>query len=85
MRRLALLVFALTLLAPALAAGGAPPNEQGGAKAEKKQAKPEKKQEAKKNKAVPVPEPTTLALLGAAAGVAGVHRLRQSWNRKRDQ
>lgn len=40
----------------------------------------EKKEKKEKNPVVPVPEPTTIALLGAAAGVAGARKM---WKNRR--
>jgi PEP-CTERM motif len=68
MKRFALLVFVLTLLVPHVSVLGAPD-------------KPKDKNDKKEtNKAVPVPEPATLVLLGAAAGVAGARKL---WRNRR--
>jgi hypothetical protein len=69
MKRFALLVFVLTLLAPHVSVLGAP---------DKPKDKNDKKET--KNKTVPVPEPATLVLLGVAAGVTGARKL---WRNRR--
>ena len=60
MKRFALLIVVLTLLAPPALVLAASFEDANGPK--------DKKTDEEKNKTVPVPEPATIALLGAAAG-----------------
>ena len=72
-----LMVVVLGMLIPAhiaLASQGNGNSEQ------PKAAKPQKDDKDKDKKVVRVPEPTTIALLGAAAGVAGARKL---WQKRR--
>ena len=75
---LGLMVVVLGMLLPAHVALAS----QGRGKSDQpKAAKPEKDKKDKKEKnPVPVPEPTTIALLGAAASVAGARKL---WHKRR--
>ena len=81
---LGLLVVVLAMLLPArvaLASQGRGNSEQPKAEKSEKADKKDKKDK----KTVPVPEPTTIALLGAAAGVAGARKLWQNRRRSRSQ
>ena len=61
MKRAALLMFVLTLLAPQVLSASYEPKKD--------------KTDKEKTKKIPVPEPTTIALLGAAAGAAAARKL----------
>jgi hypothetical protein len=78
MKRFALLMSVLTLLAPQTWVFGASSEDAKGPKGSTAAVKTEKKTEKKKTenrKTIPVPEPATIALLGAAAGVAIARKL----------
>ena len=72
MMRFALSMFVLTLLAPQPWALGASYQDVKGPKdkAEKNTKGPHDKADKEKSKTIPVPEPATLTLLAAGAGVA---------------
>ena len=82
MMRFALSMFVLTLLAPQAWALGASYQEVKGPKDKAEKTKgPQDKPEKQKGKTVPVPEPATITLLAAGAGVA---MARKVWkNRQR--
>jgi PEP-CTERM motif len=77
MKRFALLMSVLTLLAAQAWVFGASYEDAKGPKGSATAVKPEKKTEKKteNRKTIPVPEPTTITLLGAAAGVAVARKL----------
>jgi hypothetical protein len=83
MKRFALSMFVLTLLAPQMWPLGASYQDVKGPKdkAEKKTKGPQDKTDKEKAKTVRVPEPATITLLAAGAGVAMARKL---W-RKRQQ
>ena len=70
MKRFALLMFVLTWLAPQAWVLGASYEDAKGSKNSARAVKPKEKQ-----KAISVPEPKTITLLGAAAGVAVARKL----------
>ena len=76
MKRFALLMFVLTLLAPQAWVLGASYEDPKGPK------RPKDSAPAAKKKAIAVFEPTTITLLGAAAGVAGARKLWRNRQRK---
>jgi PEP-CTERM motif len=79
MMRFVLSMLVLTLLAPQAWALGASYQDVKGPKdkAEKKTKGPQDKPEKEKGKTVPVPEPATITLLAAGAGVAMARKLWQ--------
>jgi hypothetical protein len=84
MKRFALLMSVLTLLASQAWVLGASSEDAKGPKGSATAVKTTKKTEKKKTenrKTIPVPEPTTITLLGAAAGVAVASK--RWWNRQR--
>lgn len=77
MKRFALLMFVLTLLAPQAWVLFASYEDAKGPKDKAAAVKTEQKK-----KTISVPEPTTITLLGAAAGVAGALKLWRNRQRK---
>jgi PEP-CTERM motif len=78
MMRLVLSMLVLTLLAPQAWALGASYQEVKGPKDKAEKTKgPQDKPEKQKGKTVPVPEPATITLLAAGAGVAMARKLWQ--------
>jgi hypothetical protein len=77
MKRFALLMVVLTLLAPQAWALAASYEDANGPKdkKEKNDKGPHDKTDKEKGKTVPVPEPATITLLGAAAGAAVARKL----------
>jgi PEP-CTERM motif len=76
MKRFALSMFVLTLLAPQMWALGASYQDVKGPKDKAEKTKgPQDKTDKEKAKTVPVPEPATITLLAAGAGVAMARKL----------
>jgi PEP-CTERM motif len=75
MKRFALLMVVLALLAPRVLAAAFDDANGPKDKKEKNTKGPHDKTDKEKGKTVPVPEPATITLLGAAAGAAVARKL----------
>ena len=83
MMRFALSLFVLTLLVPQAGAFGASYQDVKGPKDKAEKTKgPQDKPEKEKGKTVPVPEPATITLLAAGAGVA---MARKAWQKRQQR